>query len=306
VVTLGITYAFAIVLPIVSLFFLFFSVLEDSGYFPRLAMLVDRLFKRIGLNGRAVIPLVLGVGCGTMATLVTRIQETKRERLLTSFLLALAVPCSAQFGVITGLLAKGRAGVLGISFAFLIWLGVVVLVFIVAGLLASRLVRGEPAMFYMELPPLRWPRLGNVLIKTLARMKWYFVEILPLFIAASLFVWIGRLTGLFELLLAFFRPLVTGVLGLPSAAAEAFLYGFFRRDFGAAGLFTLAPQLSGVQILTACVTLTLFMPCIAQFLVMRKERGWRATLAIATIVFVTAFGMGGLISRLLLLSGATL
>ncbi len=306
VVTLGLTYAFAIVLPIVSLFFLFFSVLEDSGYFPRLAMLVDRLFKRIGLNGRAVIPLVLGVGCGTMATLVTRIQETKRERLLTTFLLALAVPCSAQFGVITGLLAKGRATVLGVSVAFLIWLGVVGLVFILAGRLASRLVPGEPAMFYMELPPLRWPRLGNVLVKTLARMKWYFAEILPLFVAASLFIWVGRLTGLFELLLSLFRPLVVGILGLPSAAAESFLYGFFRRDFGAAGLFTLAPQMSGVQLLVACVTLTLFMPCIAQFLVMRKERGWRASLAIAAIVFTVAFSVGALLSALLRSSGVTL
>jgi ferrous iron transport protein B len=306
VVTLGLTYAFAIVLPIVSLFFLFFSVLEDSGYFPRLAMLVDRVFKRIGLNGRAVIPLVLGIGCGTMATLVTRIQETKRERLLTTFLLALAIPCSAQFGVTTALLAKSQANLFGISLAFLIWLGVVGLVFVLAGLLASRLVPGEPAMFYMELPPLRWPRLGNVLVKTLARMKWYFAEILPLFIAASLFIWVGRLTGLFELLLSLFRPFVVGVLGLPAASAEAFLYGFFRRDFGAAGLFTIAPQMTGAQILVACVTLTLFMPCIAQFLVMRKERGWRATLIVVAVVFATAFSVGGLLSALLRASGVTL
>lgn len=306
VVTLALTYAFAIVLPIVSLFFLFFSVLEDSGYFPRLAMLVDRVFKRIGLNGRAVIPLVLGIGCGTMATLVTRIQETKRERLLTTFLLALAIPCSAQFGVTTALLAKSQATLLGIPLAFLIWLGVVGLVFVVAGWLAARLVPGEPAMFYMELPPLRWPRLGNVLVKTLARMKWYFAEILPLFVAASLFIWLGRLTGLFELLLSLFRPIVVGILGLPAASAEAFLYGFFRRDFGAAGLFTLAPQLTGVQILVACVTLTLFMPCIAQFLVMRKERGWRATLIVVAVVFTTAFSVGGLLSALLRAAGVTL
>ena len=295
VVTLGVTYAVAIILPIVSLFFLFFSALEDSGYFPRLALLVDRLFKRIGLNGRAVIPVVLGFACDTMATLVTRVQETKRERTITTFLLALAVPCSAQYGVMAGVLVATAAGgvAFGMSWAFGVWAGVVALVFLVAGRLASQLLPGDPPDFYMELPPMRLPKPGNVLVKTWARMKWYFMEILPLFVFASFLIWVGRLTGAFEFLIRSLEPVVTA-LGLPAQAAEIFLFGFFRRDFGAAGLHQLAETgaLSVGQILIAAVTMTLFMPCIAQVLVMFKERGSRTALATMAAVIGIAFVVG--------------
>ena len=110
IITLEMRYAIAIILPIVATFFLAFSVIEDTGYLPRLAMLIDRFFKKIGLNGRAVIPIVLGFGCDTMATITTRTLETKRERIIASFLLALAIPCSAQLGVILALLAFSLRG----------------------------------------------------------------------------------------------------------------------------------------------------------------------------------------------------
>ncbi len=305
-VTLGVTYAIAIVLPIVSLFFLFFSVLEDSGYFPRLALLVDRVFKKIGLNGRAVIPLVLGLGCGTMATMVTRIQETRRERIITSLLLALVIPCSAQYGVITALLANEPAGALGVSYAWLAWAGILGVLFAVTGRLASRFVPGTAASFYMELPPLRLPRLGNVLAKTLARMKWYFLEVLPLFLLASLLIWAGRLTHLFDLVIAGLRPVVA-LIGLPPETAAAFLYGFFRRDFGAAGLFDLADRglLSGVQLLVASVTLTLFLPCVAQFLILKKERGLGMAITMSAGVVTTAFLVGGAVNLVATATGVT-
>ncbi len=306
-VTLGVTYAIAIVLPIVSLFFLFFSLLEDSGYFPRLALLVDRVFKKIGLNGRAVIPLMLGFGCDTMATMVTRIQETRKERVITTLLLALAIPCSAQYGVITALLAKQPAGVLGISYAWLAWAGILLVIFIATGRLASRIVQGQPATFYMELPPLRLPRIGNVLVKTLARMKWYFLEVLPLFLFASVLIWLGRITHVFDTLVEGLRPVVS-LIGLPPETATAFLYGFFRRDFGAAGLYQMADtgRLTGAQLLVACVTLTLFLPCVAQFLIMKKERGLRNALAMSAGVVCTAFLVGGVVSGLLKATGWTL
>ncbi len=294
-VTLGVTYAVAIILPIVSLFFLFFSALEDSGYFPRLALLVDRVFKRIGLNGRAVIPVVLGFACDTMATLVTRVQETKRERTLTTFLLALAVPCSAQYGVMAGVLAATASGgvAFGMSWAFVVWAAVVAGVFLVAGKLASKVLPGDPPDFYMELPPMRLPKPGNVLVKTWARMKWYFLEILPLFVFASFLIWVGRITGGFGFLVRSLEPVVTA-LGLPAQASEIFLFGFFRRDFGAAGLHELAETgaLSTGQILIAAVTMTLFMPCIAQVLVMFKERGTRTALATMSAVIAIAFVVG--------------
>ncbi|MDF1562732.1 MAG: ferrous iron transport protein B [Deltaproteobacteria bacterium] len=305
IITLGVTYAFAIVLPIVFLFFLFFSLLEDSGYFPRLAMLVDRLFKRIGLNGRAVIPIVLGFACDTMATMVTRVQETKRERIITTLLLALAIPCSAQYGVIVALLAVSGGAYFGMSWAFLVWAGVIFASFLATGVLASRAVPGRSASFYMELPPLRWPRPINVTAKVLARMKWYFFEILPIFVLASVLIWVGRLTGLFGVLTRALEPVV-GFLGLPAETSEIFLYGFFRRDFGAAGLYDLAGEglLSTGQLLVATVTLTLFLPCVAQLLVMYKERGPKATAIMVGIVFAVAFLVGGVLRVVLQAAGA--
>ncbi len=286
-ITLGLRYAFAIVLPLVAAFFLMFAVLEDSGYLPRLALLIDRLFKRIGLSGRAVIPIVLGFGCDTMATLVTRVLETRRERLIATFLLALAIPCSAQLGVILGLLSAHPMGLA-------IWAGVVLGVFFFSGVLAARLLPGEAARFYLEIPPMRWPSLRNVFAKTLARLRWYGAEVIPLFLVASVVIWIGELTRLLQLALVGLRPAVNAI-GLPDAAADAFLFGFFRRDYGAARIFDVAnasEAISGVPLVVAMVTITLFVPCIAQFLVMVRERGWRTGAAVAGVILPFAFAVG--------------
>ena len=298
VITLGVRYAVAIILPIVGTFFVAFSIIEDSGYLPRLAMLIDRVFKRIGLNGRAVIPMVLGFGCDTMATIVTRTLETRRERVLATLLLALAIPCSAQLGVMLGLLA-GRPDLL------MLWASVVAGVFLLVGFLAAQVMPGEGPTFYMELPPLRRPILGNVLIKTYTRMEWYFREVFPLFILASVLIWLGRLTGLFDLVVSALVPLVRWI-GLPDETAVAFLFGFFRRDYGAAGLYDLRDMMSGMQLLVATTTMTLFVPCIAQFSVTLKERGWKTALAIDAFIFPFAFLVGGLLYRLLLILGMTL
>jgi ferrous iron transport protein B len=284
--TLGVRYAVAIILPIVGTFFLFFSLLEDSGYFPRLALLVDRLFKRLGLSGRAVIPIVLGFACDTMATMVTRTLATKRERVLATLLLALAIPCSAQLGVILALMAHD-------PLALGVWNLSVLATFVVIGAIGARVLPGEGPVFHMELPPLRRPRLGNVLTKTLARMQWYFLEVLPLFLLASVFMWAGQLTGAFHLITRGLAPVVSA-LGLPVETARVFLFGFFRRDYGAAGLFDLQRQglLSPIQLTVAAVTLTLFIPCIAQFLMMLKERGAKTALGMLALITPFAFGAG--------------
>jgi ferrous iron transport protein B len=287
VFTMGLRYAIAIVLPLVGMFFLFFSLLEDSGYLPRLALLVDRTFKRIGLSGRAVIPMVLGFACDTMATMVTRTLETRRERVLATLLLALAIPCSAQLGVILAVLA-GHPKALGV------WAGVMVMVFLVVGMLGARLLPGERPSFHMELPPLRWPRPANVLVKTYSRIHWYFLEVLPLFLFASVILWAGHETGVLDRVIRFVLAPVVGLLGLPTETAEVFLFGFFRRDYGAAGLFDL--QRSGVldvtQVTVAAVTLTLFVPCVAQFLMMIRERGARTAVAMFLLITPIAFGVG--------------
>lgn len=295
--TLGVTYALALILPIVTFFFLVFAVLEDTGYLPRLAMLLDRSFKKLGLNGRAVIPVVLGFGCDTMATVVTRILETRRERVLTTFLLGLTIPCSAQLGVVLALLAAHPRGLL-------IWVGVLVAVFLLAGYLAAKVLPGTPAPFYMEIPPMRLPSWSNVIAKTLARLHWYFREVFPLFLLASVVIWIGQLTKLFDLALQLLTPIVQ-TLDLPAEAAVAFLFGFFRRDYGAAGLYQLNDQhlMTGNQLLIASVVLTLFLPCVAQFLVTIKERGIKMAISMAVFTFVFALLVGFLLSRTLIWLG---
>lgn len=286
IITLGMKYAVAIILPIVATFFLVFSVIEDSGYLPRLALLIDRIFKRIGLSGRAVIPMVLGFGCDTMATMVTRVLETRRERIIATLLLALAIPCSAQLGVILALLSHN-------PLSLAIWVGVVGGIFLVVGYLSSRLIPGPRPSFFMEVPPLRLPKLSNVVVKTYTRVEWYFVEIFPLFIFISVLIWLGQLTRVFDLTVAALTPVVNA-LGLPDQAAVAFLFGFFRRDYGAAGLYDLHTKgvLSGVPLLVSMVTMTLFLPCVAQFLIMKRERGLKAALAMSVLIFVLAFGTG--------------
>lgn len=299
-VTLGIRYAVAIILPIVATFFIAFSILEDTGYLPRLAMLVDRVFKKIGLNGRAVIPMTLGFGCDTMATMVTRTLESKRERLIATVLLALAIPCSAQLGVILGMMAAEPA-------AMGVWAGTILIVFLLIGSLLSRVMPGEKPVFFMEVPPLRAPRLAGVLTKTYSRMQWYFLEILPLFLLASVLIWLGRITGVFDLTVAALAH-VMGWIGLPSGAAVAFLFGFFRRDYGVAGLYDLqqAGALTGNQLAVAAVTLTLFVPCVAQFLMMKKERGVKVATVIGGSIFAFAFLVGGAVNGVLSLLGVSL
>ncbi len=291
--TLGLRYALAIILPIVTFFFLVFSVIEDSGYLPRLASLIDRVFKGIGLSGRAVIPMVLGLGCATMATMVTRTLPTRRERVLATLLLAVAVPCSAQLGVIMALLA-GRPRVAAV------WGILVVLVFLLVGWLGARFMPGSPASFYMELPPLRIPSLANVLIKTYVRVKWYLVEVLPLFLVASVLIWLGKLTGLFDRLVAALT-VPMHAMGLPDSCAPVFLFGFFRRDYGAAGLYDLNQQhlLTNNQIAVAAVALTLFLPCIAQFLMNIKERGWKTGVTISVLTLMIAFVVSWALNQVL-------
>jgi ferrous iron transport protein B len=287
--TMGVTYAFALILPIVTTFFLAFGLMEDSGYLPRLAVLSHRLFRIMGLNGKAVLPMILGLGCVTTATMTTRILETRRERLLAVLMLALAIPCSAQLGVVMGML-----GAISIQ-ATLVWLAVVAAVLISVGWLAARVVPGERSPLIMELPPLRLPMTANVVVKTAARVEWYLKEVVPLFLLGSLLVFVLDQTGLLSRLARLTEPLVTGWLGLPAEASLAFLLGFLRRDFGATGLFAMQSRglLTSAQTLVAMVTITLFIPCIAAVLMIARQHNWRTTVAIVAIVFPLAFLVGG-------------
>jgi ferrous iron transport protein B len=297
--TMGMTYAFALILPIVTTFFLAFGILEDSGYIPRLAVLTNRVFRIMGLNGKAILPMVLGLGCVTMATLTTRIMESKRDRLLVILLLALAIPCSAQLGIVMGMLASVSLS------ATMIWLVVIGLVMILVGWLAAKVLPGERSPLILELPPLRRPVVGNVLTKTLARLEWYLKEVVPLFLLGTAIMFGMEKTGLLDVLIGAGKPIVSGWLGLPAEASSAFLLGFLRRDFGATGLFLMESQglLSPIQVVVSMVTITLFIPCVASVFMIGKSKGWRTSLAITAVVFPLAFFIGGLAKQILMAIG---
>ena len=286
--TMGMTYALALILPIVTTFFIAFGVLEDSGYLPRLTVIANRLFAAIGLNGRAVLPMVLGLGCVTMATLTTRILHSPRERLITTFLLALAIPCSAQLGVVLGMLG-------GVSFtAVLIWALAMVGVLLLAGFLAAKLIPGRRIPLVTEMPPMRLPILGNVLKKTGGRLKWYLIEVIPLFLLGTFIMFALDKLGALPAIIEAGEPLVTGWLGLPKEASAAFVMGFLRRDFGATGLFAMAHELSPIQAVVGMITITLFIPCFASLMMMVKEQGTKTAMAMVGMIVPFAFLIGGL------------
>jgi ferrous iron transport protein B len=294
-ITVALTYAIAIILPITVTFFIAFAILEDSGYLPRLAIMSNRAFNLVGLNGKAVLPMVLGLGCGTMAVMTSRILETNRDRIITSFLLALAIPCSAQLGVILGILGS-------LSFmATIVWTLSIIIVLLVSGYLASRVVPGEKTEFFLEIPPIRMPDLTNVLIKTIGRVEWYLKEAVPLFMLGTLILFALHKLDLITAIEDFTAPVVVNLLGLPPETAQSFVLGFLRRDFGAAGLFEMAQRgaLTPVQAVVSLVTITLFIPCIANFFMILKERGIKTTIWIIAIVFPTAFLFGGLLNWIL-------
>lgn len=298
-ITMALTYAFALIFPIVGTFFLALGILEDTGYLPRLSVLLDRFFRLMGLNGKAVFPMILGLGCGTMAILTTRILDTKKEKILVSFLLALAVPCSAQLGVVLGMASGLHPSVMGI------WLLVLIGSLLGVGALASRILPGAPAPFLLEIPPMRLPQMSNLFRKVAARLEWYLWEVIPLFVYSTAALYFLDLLGWLSAVERFFAPVVTGLLGLPEKAAEAFLLGFFRRDYGAAGLYHLQREglLSLRQSAVSLVAITLFMPCIAMWLVSLKERGLKATLGISVFVLGYALAVAGALNHILLFWG---
>lgn len=292
VITMAVTYALALILPIVTTFFLAFGILEDSGYLPRVAFMVDKIFKKIGLNGRAVLPMILGLGCDTMAVLTTRILSTRKEKLLVTFLLALAIPCSAQLGVTLGILSAVS------GWGLLIWLSVICGVLLLVGYISSKVIPGRSSDFILEIPPLRLPGLKNVMIKTLMRLEWYLREAVPLFVLGTLVLFVLDKTGMLVVLEKWFSPIVTGILGLPERSAEAFILGFLRRDYGAAGFKMLFDNglLDPIGAIVAMTTITLFVPCIANFFIIIKERGFRTALAMVAFIVPFAIMVGGLLN----------
>lgn len=289
-------YLIGLLLPLVIGFYFILSIMEDSGYLPRIAALVDRMLTFIGLNGRAVIPMILGFGCVTMATMTTRILGSKRERFIATMLLGLAVPCSAQVGVIMGLIAP-----LGIK-ALIIYVSTVFTVYVLVGTILNKMLPGKSTDLLIDIPPLRLPKINNVLRKTYNKSVAFLKEATPLFILGGLIIAVLQYTGALDAIANLLAPFTKGVLKLHPKAAQVFIMGIVRRDFGAAGLTSLVEQglLTGAQVIVSLVAVTLFVPCIAALMVIFKERSLKESVIIWLGSFVISFFTAGILAQIII------
>lgn len=288
ILTMAPIYILGLLLPLIVGFYILMAVLEDSGYLPRIAVLVDRSLTSLGLNGKAIIPLILGFGCVTMATMTTRILGTKREKIIATVLLGLAIPCSAQLGVIAGLISQ-----LG-AYYTIVYVFTILAVFIIAGTLLNKFMPGESSKLLIDLPPIRIPQLKNVLTKTVQKTWMFLKEATPLFILGALLISIMQYTNMLGAIQNAVAPITVGLLELPKETATAFIMGIIRRDFGAAGLSSIS--MTPVQTMVSLIVITLFVPCIAAIMIIFKERGYRDALLIWLGTFVVAFVVGGIVA----------
>ncbi|MBY0547293.1 MAG: ferrous iron transport protein B [Candidatus Obscuribacterales bacterium] len=294
VLTLTVTYLLGLLMPLVIAFYFGLSLMEDSGYLPRLAVLVDRLLNKIGLTGRAIIPLILGLGCVTMATVTTRLLSTNREKIIATALLGIAIPCSAQLGIVSGTLAKA-----GGLLPWILYCSLVGLILAVTGLVLNKLMPGKSGALMIDLPPMRFPRPDNVLKKTWSKSFNFMLESIPMFCLAGLVVSVGQMTGMLDWFVRSLQPMTVGLLQLPNdeRIATTFILGIVRRDFAAFGLTDVA--LSQTQAVVAMIVITLFVPCIATVGVMIKERGFAIAMSIWAGSWLFAFLVGGALARVL-------
>ena len=286
--TSGLYVPFAMVLPYIISFYLVLGLLEDTGYLPRLAVLMDTIMHRVGLHGYAIIPTLLGFGCNVPAVLATRILESKRERFIAATLISIAVPCAALQAMILGLV-----GTRGGQYVALVY-GTLLLVWIVLGFILNKAVKGFSPELLIEIPPYRLPRLGATLQKLWMRTYGFLAEAIPIILGAIIAINILYFVGLFEVIADLTAPVVTGLLGLPKEAVTALLIGMLRKDV-AVGM--LAPlSLTTAQLVVGCVVLAMFFPCVATFVVLLKELGLVNTLKSFAIMILVALTTGGLLN----------
>ncbi|MCP4676244.1 MAG: ferrous iron transporter B [Deltaproteobacteria bacterium] len=286
----GLFLALGLVLPVLFCFYLFESILEDSGYLPRLAVLLDRIFRWLGLNGQSLIPLVLGFSCITMAVITTRMLPTRKERIILTLLLILGIPCAPLLAVMFILLGKMPWTAGAVVFGF------VAVQILLAGYLSNKLIPGELPDLILELPKMRIPRPQVMLVKTWRRTWQFMREALPIFLVASFAVFlVDRLGGL-ALLENLARPVVQGLLGLPDQTVQVFIKTAIRRENGATELNLLRDQFDNVQLVVTMLVMTFLMPCINATIVIIKERGFKVSLLILTTVSIWAITAGAVVN----------
>ncbi|MFC2011335.1 FeoB small GTPase domain-containing protein [Chloroflexota bacterium] len=289
--TTGLYVPLAMVLPYIISFYMVLGLLEDVGYLPRLAILMDTIMHRMGLHGYAIIPTMLGLGCNVPAILATRSLESQRERFITATLISIAIPCSALQAMIFGLVGQkgGQYVVIVYGTLFIVW--------IILGTILNHTVKGFSPELLIEIPPYRLPPWQAVLQKLWMRTSSFLKEAIPIILASVLIINILYVLGIFEAIANFSAPVVTGLLGLPKEAVTALVIGFLRKDVALGMLAPLA--LNAKQLVVGSVVLAMFFPCIATFSVLLKELGAINMLKSAGIMFVTALLVGGLLNLIL-------
>ncbi len=290
-ITTGIYVPFAAVLPYVFAFYLVLGFLEDSGYLPRLAVLVDNVMHRMGLHGSAIISMLLGLGCNVPGALSTRVLETKRQRFIAATLMAIAVPCMAQTAIIIGLV-----GVHG-EFGLLIVFGSLLIVWIVLGLVLNKVIGGESPEIFMEIPSYRFPYWGALLKKLWIRVRGFLMDAVPFVLLGVLLVNVLYALGIIEFIGRVSAPIITGLLGLPKEAVVALIIGFLRKDVAVGMLLPLGLTLK--QAVIASVVLAMYFPCVATFAVLVKELGIVDMLKSTTIMVALAFFVGAVLNIIL-------
>ncbi len=288
--TSGLYVPFAMVLPYIISFYLVLGLLEDTGYLPRLAVLMDTIMHRVGLHGYAIIPTLLGFGCNVPAVLATRILESKRERFIAATLISIAVPCAALQAMILGLV-----GTRGGQYVALVY-GTLLLVWIVLGFILNKAVKGFSPELLIEIPPYRLPRLGATFQKLWMRTYGFLAEAIPIILGAIIAINILYFVGLFEVIADVTAPVVTGLLGLPKEAVTALLIGMLRKDVAVGMLAPLA--LTAGQLVVGTVVLAMFFPCIATFVILLRELGVVNMIKSFAVMIVTALTVGGLLHLL--------
>lgn len=289
--TTGLYVPLAMVLPYVFAFYLVLGILEDSGYLPRLATLVDALLHRLGMHGLAIIPMLLGLGCNVPGALSTRILETRKQRFIAATLMAIAVPCMAQTAMVFALLGTYGIKGLGIYFItlFIVWLTL--------GFLLNKGLKGETPETFTEIPPYRIPYLGSLAKKLWMRMRSFLAEAIPFVLLGVLIINILYVFGIIEWISEAAAPLIVGILGLPKEAVASLIVGFLRKDVAVGMLLPLGLDMG--QLIVASVVLTMYFPCVATFVVLFKELGARDLIKATTIMVVSTLLVGGILNALL-------
>ncbi len=286
----GLYVPLGMVLPYVLSFYLILGVLEDIGYLPRLAILLDIVMHRLGLHGYAIIPTILGIGCNVPGILATRILESRRERFIACTLISVGIPCAALHAMIFGLVGER-----GSEYVLLVY-GILFMVWILLGIILNYLVKGFGPELFTEIPPYRRPVPSVVAKKLWMRMQGFFKEAVPIVLIGVLIVNLLYSAGVFDFLAGLFAPVVSGLLGLPKEAVVALIIGFLRKDVAVGMLGPL--DLSNEQLVIGCVVLAMFFPCIATFSVMLRELGWKDMLKSMAVMLAASTLVGTAINLL--------